>query len=246
LVRIILNSSLDFYTARLIRSRSGVCFVGKVHESLNRASSKKVSSNCFFTFDPGVYGQEKSRRRWLVDIEKLLKEHEKDPQNSRTIFYIAQTYQCLKDLENAKLWYEKRIDNSGWDEENFIASYRLAQVYEQLGDHDSAVCEYLNAFAMRPGRAEPLIRLADHYFQEKDMNLCFLFSRRAAEIPYPEDDILFIDRELYLYKRYDLLGISAWYVKEYELGRSALEKAIEAHPDYPHLYKNLSFYENIL
>lgn len=242
LIRIILNSSLDYHVGRLIRCKSGVQFVGVVHESLNRISYKKVPSCCFFEWNPGTYGQEKSKHRWSRDIDNLLKEYEHNPQNPRTIFYIAQTYQCLNDLENACLWYKKRINNPGWNEENFLAHYRLAQAYEKLGNWDAALCEYLKAFSMRPHRAEPLVRLAQHYWETKEIDLCFLFSRRASEIPYPDNDILFIDKELYTYDRHNLLGISAWYVGEYELGRAAIEKALEAHPNYTHLLKNYEFY----
>lgn len=242
-VRIIQNGSLDFCTSRLIRNHAGARFSGVVHETISRVSSEKVPQDCFFTFDPGEYGQEKSRRRWSRDVKKLLEVYEKNPRDSRTVFYIGQTYHCLNELENARLWYQKRIDTPGWDEENFMARYRLAQVHEELGDWDSALCEYLKAFSMRPTRAEPLIQVAKHYLQTKEMDLCFLFSRRATEIPYPENDVLFIDKEMYSYTRFNVLGISAWYAKEDKIGKWAVEKALEAHPNYPHLQTNLQFYD---
>ena len=35
------------------------------------------------------------------DIDVLLKEYEKNPQNLRTLFYLGQTYECLGDIKNA-------------------------------------------------------------------------------------------------------------------------------------------------
>jgi tetratricopeptide (TPR) repeat protein len=245
LVRI-MNSSIDFYTRRLIRCKRGVGFVGAVHEDLNQCWDEKVPADCFFFWDPKNYGIEKSRRRWQRDLDLLLKEFIKNPQSTRTAFYIAQTYACLGDLKNARLWYALRANMQGWDEENFMAHYRLAQVWEDLGDWDCALREYLKAYSMRPSRVEPLIRLAQHYFKTNEMALCYLFSSRAAQIPYPENDTLFIDKDLYEYTRYDLLGICAWYVGEYKVGQEAVMMALKAHPDYPHLYKNAAFYSEKL
>lgn len=245
LVRII-NGSMDFYTARLIRCRSGARFAGVVHETLNQVSSAKVPKNCFFDYRAGVIGKEASQKRWSRDLVKLLAAHKNNPQDPRTVFYIAQTYQCLNDPVNARLWYKLRLKMSwGWDEENFMACYRLAQVCENLRDWDNASHYYLQAFSMRPCRAEPLVRLAQHYCDVKDMDLCYLFSQRAAEIPYPDKDTLFIDKQLYDYTRYDLLGISAWYVHKYEIGKAAIKNALKARIDIHRLQANLGFYPEI-
>lgn len=243
LVRLI-NGSLDFYTARLIRCRSGVNFVGVVHETLSQVSSVKVPKNCFFDYRPGTIGNEASQKRWSRDLGKLLDAHKNNPRDPRTTFYIAQTYQCLGDLVNAQSWYKLRLTMTwGWDEENFMACYRLAQVCESLGDWNNALCYYLQAFSMRPCRAEPLVRLAQHYYNVNNMELCCLFSQRATEIPYPDKDVLFIDKELYDYTRYDLLGISAWYVHKYKIGKAAVENALKTRHDISRLQKNLAFYQ---
>lgn len=238
------NSFIEFDTPRLIRCRSGVCFVGSAQEVLNEVTIQKVGADCFFEWGAGAYGQEKSQKRWLRDLDILLRDYEKKPFDSRSVFYIAQTYHCLDDLENARLWYNRRSTMQGWDEENFMTRYRLAQVHEALGNWDQALSNYLAAFTVRPSRAEPLIRLAHHYCQSGEYDLCFLFSRRAVEIPYPQTDTLFIDKALYDYTRYDLLGISAWYVNKFELGKLAVLKALQVCPDAPHLHANLAFYSS--
>ncbi|MFA6527256.1 MAG: glycosyltransferase family 2 protein [Candidatus Babeliales bacterium] len=241
LVRI-MNNQIDFYTPRLIRCRTRTFFVGAVHEVLNRISRQKVSSDCFFEWRVSRCGQEKSRLRWTRDCQLLLKEYTLDKNNLRTVFYLAQTYSCLGDWENARVWYEKRIAMPGWDEENFFAHYKLAQAYEHLGDWDKAVIMYFKAFTLKPNRAEPLIRLAQYYWAIGNKTLCFLCAKYAAELPYPTEDSLFIEKELYDYTRYDLLGMSAWYVEQFNLGKEALLKALDAHPDEVHVRKNLDLY----
>ncbi len=247
LVRI-MNEFFDNYTPRLFRSSAGLKFVGVVHEVPNWSTLpelyEKVQPECFFEWRVSAYGNEKSKKRWVRDLEILLKEYEENPSDPRTVFYIGQTYDCLGDLKNAALWYEKRIAMSecGWDEENFQAFYRLGHVYNELGMKEQAVMKYLEAYSARPSRAEPLVCLADYCWKTGKKELCHLFASRAAEIPYPSSDILFIDKKLYDYTRYDLLGIGSWYVGKYDEGEAAVRKALEDNPDAPHLHSNLALY----
>jgi tetratricopeptide (TPR) repeat protein len=226
----------------LIRCRSKAHFVGVVHEVIMPITTKKVSPDVYFEWGYSKQGIEQSRRRWVRDYDLLLREFHRNPKDPRTVFYLGQTKACLGQLQEACQWYELRATMLGWNEETFITYYRLAQTYEALGNWDQAQKNYLKAFSMRPNRAEPLVQLAQHYLNTGEKELCFLFSRRAVEIPYPHTDLLFIDKELYNYTRYDLLGISAWYVNEFELGKKAVLQALETAPNAPHLQRNLELY----
>ncbi len=247
LVRI-MNEAFDNYTPRLFRSSAGLKFVGAVHEVPNWSTLpelyEKVQPETYFEWRVSAYGNEKSKNRWIRDLEVLLNEYEKNPLDPRTVFYLGQTYDCLGDLENARIWYEKRVamNQFGWDEENFHAIYRLGHVYNELGMKDQAVLKYLEAYSFRPTRAEPLICLADHCWKTGQKELCYLFASRAVEIPYPSSDILFIDKKLYDYTRYDLLGIGSWYVGKYKEGEFAVRQALLQNPNAPHLHDNLALY----
>lgn len=243
LVRIF-DGSLDFYTARLIRRGSKLRFAGVVHEVLDFFCSEKVPADIFFKREVTRMGQEKSKKRWERDYDLLLQEHERDPNNSRTIFYLAQTCECLGNLHEACKWYKVRASLWGWEEENFMALYRLGEIYQRLGNWEKALHNYLESFSRYPSRAEPLIRIAQYYWDHNSPALCYLFSRRAVEIPYPCSDVLFVQKDLYDFIRYDLLGRSAWYVGEYLLGKEAVEKALEVHPNLGYLQGNLECYDS--
>lgn len=238
--------SQEFQVARLIKCHSNIRFVGKVHEVPNQATYFSTPDTVYFTYQPSEYGHLKSCQRWLKDRDILLKEFEENPDNPRTVFYLARAYDCLNDLQNAAKWYLHRTDMQGWDEENFIACYSLAQIYQALQNHDQAILHYLKAFAMRPKRAEPLIQLAKYYWDIDQFELCFLFAQRSLQIPYPTHDILFVDRAMYDYVRYDMVSRSAWYAGEYQLGKQATLIALKANPQAPHLHYNLKLYEEQL
>ncbi len=125
-----------------------------------------------------------------------------------------------------------------------MAVYRLATVYDAMGDWPNALVHFIKAYSMRPFRVEPLVAIASHYLQVQDFNTSFMFARQACEIEPRASEVLFVDKVFYDYTRYDLLGIAAWYVGQYEIGEQAVLKALEYTPDSTHLKFNLSLYEN--
>ncbi len=249
LVRI-MNGYEDFYRACVVRTHSNTRYAGVVHEVLMPATGYKVSSDVYFELCTTHYGREKSHKRWYRDLDLLLKKYEENTSDTRTMFYIAQTYSCLDDWENAYLWYERRSQVQAWAEEDFIAKYRQANAASNLSSTHAgyswelAQQHYLDAHGMRFERIEPLIKLADHYWSIGNYPTCYLFAKRASEIPYPEHDVLFVEKMMYDYYRYEILSKCAWHVHEYEIGEWGTRMALEACPEHIHLHRNLSFYIN--
>lgn len=249
LVRIA-STDLDFGTQRLLRCKAGLRFGGVVHETITLGTPHKAPNSIYFELRPGRQGMEKTARRWARDKDLLMKAHLSNPMDSRTAFYLAQTFDCLNDLENAYKYYELRTHLQGWGEEDYMARYRLAIVTERMKTEDGsarwpeALDHYLKAHTMRQTRAEPLIRIAQHYLAEGNHACAYIFARRACEMIYPEHDTLFVEKEAYDFTRHDILGQSAWYVQEYDLGEEEVRKAIKIRDNFPHLFKNLSFYVN--
>ena len=247
----IINQALDNYTCRLIRCNCGMRFGGVVHETITRVTGAKVPNDIFFEYLPSHTGYEKTAARFVRDRGLLLKEHERNPFCTRTLFYLARTCEDLGDLEAAYNFYKMRVEMVGWDEEDFISNYRFAETIKQLvlkkNDKrytwDEALAYYMRAYQMRPHRIEPIVAIADYYVALDQMQLAYLFANRAAEIPYPTTDILFVEKYLYNYYRYELLTRCAWYINEFEVGEWAARMAYEAYPEYKLAQSNLAVYE---
>lgn len=237
-----------FYHSRLIRCSSRPRFCGATQEAMNIVCYEKVPDDVYFEWRPSQQGNQKSRQRWLRDRDLLLKDYKENPHNPRVLFYLGQTYECLGDWENAYLYYQKRAEIKGWDEENFAAIYRLGRVAPMLSsqNHKSlvplALEHYFKAFSLRPQRIEPLVQLASYYISIGEMDLAFLFASRAIRLSYPKNDILFVEKYMYDFVRYDLLGICAWYVGEYAIGEWAVKQALQVEPEAKHLQANLKLY----
>jgi glycosyltransferase involved in cell wall biosynthesis len=131
--------------------------------------------------------------KYARDRDLLLAEMERNPDDSRSAFYLAQSYFDLYDFANAAKWYRRRSEMGGWDEEVFMAMRRLADSMRSNGDPWPGVLDaYLKAWEYRPTRAEPLYLIAHHYRQNQQYRLGYFFAERAAKIPLPVEDILFV------------------------------------------------------
>lgn len=199
----ILNDYADFYTPRLIRCHSNVLFVGKVHETIVSQTRVKVPRSIYFQYLPAAYGTEKTQKRYVQDRTLLYQEYNKNPSDTRTLFYLAMTCHALGSLEEAYFLYKKRITLKGFDEEDFMSYYRLAQTIQQLSEQQAqyswseAFYYYLCAYNMRSGRAEPLVAIERYYQMHHAVDRAFLYTFLASSMPYPQHDILFIEKNVY-------------------------------------------------
>jgi glycosyltransferase involved in cell wall biosynthesis len=244
------NDHCSFYTTRLMRSHKNVRFVGPVHEVLNRLTITRLPDTCYFEWGSSKNGKEKTAQRWQRDKILLLQGLDKNPRDPRTLFYLAQTYDCLGELDNAFNYYLQRTMINGWPEENYMAWYRLGLVAQRLASSSgnqtfpSALECYLKAYAVRPKRAEPLVQIAHYYLMHNEVQKALEYAQRATEIPYPIPDILFVDSYLYFFERYELLAKCALRAGNYELAQWAIQEALMAKPDAIYLQMMLKCYLN--
>lgn len=244
-------ANLGNYSCRLFRCNRGVRFMGVVHEVVPQAVTVKVPDCIYFNYLPASHGVEKTAKRFVRDRELLLKEYQDKPWCTRTLFYLARTCEDLGNWEEAYDFYKIRVKMIGWDEEDFIVRFRLAQTIKKLilfSEHKdkyswSEALEYfMQAYQFRPRRIEPLVEIADYYVYQNQMESAFLFARRACDAEYPSKDVLFVETYHYNYYRYELLARCSWYINEFEIGEWAARKAYEACPDYKYAKINMDCY----
>ena len=245
----LITSQLDYFLPRLMRVNCHVRYVGVVHETIAQPVDGKAPAEIWFEVRTTERGEQKTKDRIIRDRDMLLAFLEKNPDSSRDMFYLAQTYSCLKDWENAHQCYLKRAAMNGWEEENFMTLYRLGEICELRSMEEDyaywwqeAFHYYLKAYEMRPWRIEPLIRIGHHYFRKQELATAYIFIKLACEVPYPPFDILFVEKDFYTFHRYDLLSQCAGSVGAYDIGEWATRQALQVKSDCSYLYKNLATY----
>jgi glycosyltransferase involved in cell wall biosynthesis len=237
---------LDYYNIRIIKPNIGFRYVGSVHEYIEIPSEAKIgklNSDVMLYQDRVKDNDGKSQMRWRNDLLLLKKDIARNPNNGRTQYYIAQTYDCLNMKKDAMFFYKERANNKdGFFEERFNSMMKCG---EFESDDDERVKWYLKAYQIIE-RIEPLVEIARIYRKKNRFRLAFLFAKLACELPYPSNCILWVNQKYYNHDRWQELSIVAYYVKEYELGKNACEKSIESGHDLDLNKKNLLFYENVV
>ena len=236
-----IKSGSVFGQKRLFANNGKARYHGVVHEYVVSSGNTTLPDDIFFEYRPNAQGHKKTNERWYKDLSLLLEDYHKT-KDPRSCFYLAQTYDCLRDSENAIRYYKLRSEIvEGFVEERFMALYRIGIHYEDK-DWDNALKYYLKAWQFRPTRIEPLVKIAMHYGEPE---LKYLYARQACEYPYTTDG-LFVDKHLYDYDRWDQLAIGAWYMGAYEEGYKALLKARALKPELSHIQKNYILYRTKL
>jgi tetratricopeptide (TPR) repeat protein len=151
-------------------------------------------------------------KKFLHDIGVLERETRREPTNPRHWFYLAQTHwgAALAGLdghiEKAIRCYEKRLALGGFDEELYHSKFTIAALREMRGDHWHDVARaYLDAFSVRPTRAEPLWALAVLHSDRGEHAIAEVYARKAARMPRPSDALL-VNDAIYRWQAVDELA----------------------------------------
>ncbi len=152
-------------------------------------------------------------KRDALMLEQELLEH---PDNTRTIFYLAQSYRDAKDIELAIRYYKKRAMMGGWREEVFMSAYQIASLMMRKGDPWPDCLEmYLKAHAHTPRRVEPLYKIGMEYSRQKNWPLASLFLERAAE-GRRYDNALFIEADIYDWRAKMEAAVAAYWMARHK------------------------------
>lgn len=181
------------------------------------------------------------------DRDWLLAKVKRNPADARSVFFLAETSFRLEDFVNARRWCERRIEMGGCDEEVYWAMYRLAESMSNLGGPWPDVQEaYLKAWKFRPTRAEALHAIAFRYRLKQDYKSAYPFAQRAAEIPFPEED-LFVPRyaDIYAWRATDEQAVCAsqigMHAEAFTLCRDLLARSDLPEPDRQRIAANRDF-----
>ena len=167
------------------------------------------------------------------DRDLLLAEVERNPEDVGSVFHLAKTYSALGDFMNARKWYAQRAEMGGWDEEVYQSKYRLAVSMQEIGEPWPDVQEaYLKAWEFRPTRAEPLYAIAVRHRVDGSYRLGYDFAARAAQIPLPDEDILFVRADVYAWRATDEQAVCASWIGQHAEAFT-LCRGLLARPDIP-------------
>jgi hypothetical protein len=225
-----------FWRPQLFRDGVRVRWVGVTHEYAAWDENSCVELRLqgeYHIEDRRLSARNLSGQKHARDRDLLLAEVEHNPEDARSVFYLAQTYFNLGDFVNARKWYARRVEMGGWGEEIYVAMCQVAASMVKLRTPWPDVQDaYLRAWEFRPTRAEALYAIALRYRVNQQYRLGYLFAKLAAEIPLPEQDTFFVGADVYAWRAIDEQAVCAsWIDKHAEA--FTLWRRLLARPDLP-------------
>ncbi|MGP8163710.1 MAG: glycosyltransferase [Acidimicrobiales bacterium] len=231
---LLIDEGWAHWLPRLVRGDLHWYYVGSVHEYLALGRdyrAERLPQLVVRHFADGGGRSDKFQRERAL-LERDLAD---DPDNPRTLFYLAQTAAALGQGEEAAEIYRRRIELGGWAEEVFWSRYQRALLVAGW-DRSAAVAELMQAWEYRPTRAEPLYDLARLSRESNDHHLAHLFASEGRRIPYPDDEILFVVRWVYEWGMDFEWAIAAYWVGDVAAALQVNEQLL-ARRDLPLIYR---------
>ena len=240
------DGTASYPRVQLLKSKTGFrydgcdrgCKMNIPHEFLNRPGATcRPMPELIYRRLGGVKGvsgwqdQAGARDKYLRHARDLMKHHLVHPEDTRTVFYLGQSYRDAGEPAESRVWYRKRAGMGGWDEEAWYSSYQVALLTELLGE--DPVAAYLVSHEQRPSRAEPLMSLARWYRDDKrkQFNSAYAFARRAAELPLPPTERLFVAPSIYAWEAKVECALAAHYTGRQDEAIGLLEGLRGVVPD---------------
>ncbi len=156
-----------FYRPSFIRNDATWMWTGVIHEYLV-SSGKKTEKKADLAFlsqrGPQDGKRCKDPQTQQKDIKVLEDALKVEPNNSRYVFYLAQTYLGQQEFPMALKYYEQRASMSGDPDETFLALFSSGWLQEKLEmEPEIYIQSYRKASQHSPHLAEPLFQLACYY-----------------------------------------------------------------------------------
>lgn len=177
---------LLYANSRIVCRNLPVKWVGVCHEYLECPQPALLLNDVHILCHSDGGNQTGQMERYRDLLHQGLKD---EPDNTRYMFYLAQTYFDLEQWRDAAFWYGRRITKAGWEEETWYAMFKMARARANTGDFSGheVISYFLVAFYYRPTRVEPLVYLGRYLGQEK----------LPVGVFRKPNDVLFVEDELY-------------------------------------------------
>lgn len=234
-------NNLQYHRAQIVRSDQDWVYKGVLHEYLDLPGKEglvqyQIPANlCHVDADISPLKRANTlEEKYAKDAEILEKALEDDPENTRYMFYLAQSYRDSGQKLKAIDAYEKRIEAGGWEEEVYYSMYMIGKLKEQLGRHpDEVIQAYSRAWEYRPQRLEAVFHVMRKLRERGRWILSFTYGSMAIKNP-GTSDILFVEPEIWQWRLLDEYALAAFHTGNPEISYEKTKTIMEM-PFFPNL-----------
>ncbi|MGW2748798.1 glycosyltransferase [Streptomyces sp. NPDC001450] len=224
------EGKLEYRIKRLVRGDIAWRYEGVTHEYLTTdepADQAILDALVIVDHADGGSRHDKFER----DARLLSAELERDPDDARTVFYLAQTMRDMGRAEEAMALYERRAEMGGWPEEVYYSQLQAGILKAETGDWPGAMDMLVQAQETRPHRLEARYELCSRLRAMGRYQAAYAFAATGLNRPVP-DDLLFVSPWVYRWGMLFEFSISAYWVGDAAGSHQACDRLL-AMPELP-------------
>ena len=181
----------------------------------------------------------KSRGHYMALLKMAVNE---DPTSDRNAFYYARElyYYKMYDESIAEFKRHLSLPAAWWKPERANSMRMLGEM-----DKENAIDWFIKSIVESPGRREPYVSMAQHYFNIGDHAKTLIWAEKALEITEKPTDY-FCEQYAWGSVPYDLAALGAHFTGNKELAVKYGMEAIRINPKDKRLRDNIGFYEKMV
>jgi len=224
------NEAFSYIKQQLVKGDLPWKWVGVTHEYLDCAHpyTSDLLQDVHYTVISDGASSHDPKKFWK-NVDLLTEGLQQEPDNTRYMFYLAESYFDAGERGKALECYQKRVSMGGYEtEEIFWSKFRIAFILQYLGLPDSIVIAgYKDAIAFRPHRGEPYYYLAEFLNHKQDYEGAYEIIQAQASIIQPSGkDYLFNADWIQDYGMLFQRSITAYYMGHYEESLEACDQLL--------------------
>ena len=222
------SNDSEYGSNRIIKTSRQLKYLFRIHEVVQNNNNNNVMipiSDAFILDGRFEYMEDRTNNRKQLDLKFLYEELKEDPNNSRTHYYLAQTYNCLGDFENSYKWYLERINHpsEGFIQEKVDAAFEAARTANFKLNLDWNICEklYITAYELDKSRPESLYFMGIHHYLNNDIKKAYPYFKQAFVVGYPQHCQYSLKPTLTFHFNPKFLAKICYAIEDYKLGLQA-------------------------
>lgn len=231
------SDDVEYTSNRITRAELGLRYKFKIHEVIQKEDNVNVvvpRAVAYIDDMRAPYMEERTNNRKQLDLQWLHESVEEEPEEPRHLYYLAQTYNILKDYENAAKYFRLRTfsPHDGFLQEQADACFELARVMQfQLKKpwHEVEPL-YLKVLELEPRRCDAMYFLGIYHIYDgrEDEDKAYAWFERAFPIGYPVDTQYSLKPTLVYYYLPSFLAPLCYPRANFALGFAACQRFMDA------------------
>lgn len=231
------SDDVEYTSNRITRVDLNLRYIFKIHEVIQKDDNVNVvipKEMAYIDDMRAEYMEERTMDRKKLDLKWLHESLEEDPTEPRHLYYLAQTYNLVKDYVNAEKYFRLRTfcPHDGFVQEQADACFELARVMQfQLGKpwHEVEPI-YLKVLELEPRRCDAMYFLGIYHIYDgrHDEPRAYEWFVRAFPIGYPTDTQYSLKPTLVFYYLPSFLAPMCYTRNNWDMGLAACERFLGA------------------